>query len=331
MAESPAARGAAIRRFGRGATTAGLALGLLCVLLPLNVVLDPKRFGGGSIGTTLGLTAPLVLGAIASTPPMLSGGGAIDLSVGPFMGLVNALLVQEAIVGWHETSAGVILPLMLALGLGSGLLNGVLAAVLRLQPIVATLGTYLVYSGLTLWIVPTPGGSVPGWIAALAGSYSVVPIVACLAAWAAIARTPFYEQLMAAGGDQRAAYASGVRVPLVRIVAYVVGGLVAAVGGLSLTALLGSTDPSVGPTYTLTAIAAAALGGVSLAGGRGGVVGALVGALDIFLIQNILTHFNASSFVLQVAYGAILVCAVVLNAGVGRLLALRRRARHAVV
>lgn len=331
MAEAPALRAVLLRRLGRGTTTAGLAVALLCVLLPLNVVLDPKRFGGNAIGTTLGLTAPLVLGAIASVPPLLSGGGAIDLSVGPFMGLVNGLLVQEAIVGWHAISPAVILPLTLALGLGSGLLNGVLASVLRLQPIVATLGTYLVYSGLTLWIVPTPGGSVPPWIAALAGSYSLVPILACLAAWAALARTPFYEQLMASGGDQRAAYASGVPVPHVRIGAYVVGGLVAAIGGLSLTALLGSTDPSVGPTYTLTAIAAAALGGVSLAGGRGGVAGALVGALDIFLIQNILTHFNASSFVLQVAYGAILVCAVVLNAGVARLLALRRRARHAAL
>ena len=318
------------RRFGRVAATGGLAVALLAVLLPLNIVLDPKSFAAGSIGTTLGLTAPLIIAAIASTPPILSGGGGIDLSVGPLMGLVNGLVVQEAITSWGLSGPEVIVPLALGMGLASGLLNGVLAAVLRIQPIVATLGTYLVYSGLTLWVVPTPGGSVPGWIADLAGSWSIVPIAACLLAWWALTRLPFYEHLMGVGGDQRAAYASGVRVTHVRIAAYAVGGLFAGVGGIALTALLGSTDPAVGPTYTLTAIASVALGGVSLAGGRGGVVGASIGAIDIFLVQNILTHFNASSFTLQVAYGAILVAAVTLNAAAAKLLIARRTQRNAL-
>jgi ribose transport system permease protein len=301
------------RMFRKQFASAWFALALLIVLLTINVFIDAKRFAPTAIGTTLGLTAPLILAAIASTPPILAGGGGIDLSVGPFMGLVNALIVQELLVQHGLTSPLVIVPFAILCGIGSGLVNGTLTAVLRLQPIVATLGTYLVYGGVTLWLVPTPGGSVPNWIANLSGTTSVVPIAAVLVGWFGLTRLPFYDHLMATGGDDRAAFTSGVSVVWVRMGAYILAGILAAVAGISLTGLLGSVDPNVGPTYTLTAVAAVALGGVSLAGGRGGMLGAVAGAIDIFLVQNILTYLNASSFTLEAAYGAILVVAVVLN------------------
>jgi ribose transport system permease protein len=94
----------------------------------------------------------------------------------------------------------------------------------------------------------------------------------------------------------------------------VMTGVLAGIAGLMLSALIGSADPNIGPTYTLIAIAAVSLGGVSLAGGKGGLVGAAVGAIDIFLLQSLLTAFNVSTYVLQVAYGAILVAAVILTA-----------------
>jgi ribose transport system permease protein len=81
-----------------------------------------------------------------------------------------------------------------------------------------------------------------------------------------------------------------------------------------LTALIGSADPATGPAYTLIAISAVALGGVSLGGGRGGLIAAAIGAIDIFLLQSALIYFNVSSYVLQIAYGLILVAAVMLTA-----------------
>jgi ribose transport system permease protein len=87
----------------------------------------------------------------------------------------------------------------------------------------------------------------------------------------------------------------------------------AGVAGLLLTALIGSADPNVGGSFTLLSISAVALGGVSLAGGRGGVLAAIVGASDIFLLQSALTYFNVSTFVLQIAYGLILVASISLN------------------
>ena len=109
----------------------------------------------------------------------------------------------------------------------------------------------------------------------------------------------------------------------VRLLSYVLGGLFAGIAGLSLTALLGSADPSVGPTFTLVAISGVALGGISLAGGRGGVTAALIGASVIFLLQSALTYFNVSSFVLRTVYGVILVASISLNAFTNRA-ALRR-------
>jgi ribose transport system permease protein len=84
--------------------------------------------------------------------------------------------------------------------------------------------------------------------------------------------------------------------------------------GLVLTALIGSADPNVGPSFTLLAISSVALGGVALGGGRGGLLAALVGAIDIFLLQSALTYFNVSTFVLQIACGLILVASISLNA-----------------
>ena len=80
-----------------------------------------------------------------------------------------------------------------------------------------------------------------------------------------------------------------------------------------MTALIGSADPNVGASFTLLAISAVALGGVSLGGGRGGILAAVIGASDIFLLQSALTYFNVSTFVLQIAYGIILVVSVSLN------------------
>jgi ribose transport system permease protein len=229
------------------------------------------------------------------------------------MGLINVMIVQWLIISQGWSSPLIIIPFAIAAGLLSGALNGFLAAFLRVQPIVATLGTFLIYSGLSLAILPSPAGSVPSWLRALSGSWSFLPVAVAVLAWLAVKRTPYYEMLMSTGSDDRAAFTSGVNVPLVRLLAFVLAGFFASLGALSLTALIGSGDPAIGPTYTLIAVAAAALGGVSLAGGVGGLASAIIGAADIYLLQSMLTYFNVSTFVLQMSYGAVLILAVCLN------------------
>lgn len=298
-------------RPGPGALVVG---GLLVVLLVVNLVLSPARFAPAGILTTIGLAAWLLLAAMASTPAILSGGGGIDISIGPMIGLLNVVMVRYLFMDGID-SPFVVIPLVLLGGTLLGALNGVLVAYLRLQPIVATLGTYLVFFGLTPWVLSRPGGQAPDW---LGSEVAIVGLVFVAIVWAIFHRTPLHGYLMATGGSAKAAYTSGIDVAAVRLFAYAFGGFIAAVAALAMTALLGSGDPSIGAPITMKAIAAVALGGVSLAGGRGGFVGATAGAAVIFLLQLSMTTTNWSTFVVQMVFGIVLVLAVLFNAVVVR-------------
>ena len=293
---------------------AGFAVVLLVILAAVNLLLNPARFHPSAWGTLIGLAAPLIGAAVASAPVILAGRGGIDISVGPLMGFVNAIVIQWLFLTLGVSSPLIIVPAALLIGALVGAANGFLATVVRIQPIVATLGTYLILAGITLTILPAPIGPAPAWLKAMAGPWSAVPLALIFLFWWLVRQTPYYDQLMAVGSDDRAAYTAGVPVTRVRFIAYVMTGMLAACAGLMLTALIGSADPNIGPTYTLIAIAAVALGGVSLAGGRGGLLGAAIGAIDIFLLQSVLTAFNVSTYVLQIAYGVILVVAVIMTA-----------------
>lgn len=295
---------------------AKFALGLFVVLMLVTVVVTPNRFAPDNLGTTLGLVAPLILASAAATPVILAGREGIDISIGPLMGIISVLMVKGLILDFGVGSPFAIVPFAIAVGALGGVVNGFLAIVLRIQPIVATLGTYLVLAGLATWYLPSPMGPVPPWLVSLSEEWSVLPLLAAGGLWLAVKATPLHGHIMTIGGEDRAAYAAGVNVDLVRFLAYVLGGLLAGLAAISLTALLGSADAQVGPNYTLLAIAAAALGGVSLAGGKGGLAGAALGAVDIFLIQNLITYLNVSPFFLQITYGLVLVVAVSLNSQV---------------
>jgi ribose transport system permease protein len=303
----------------RGNRLAGVGIvgTLLVVLVIVNAVLNPARLAPAGIATTIGLAAPLLLAALATTPAILSGGGGIDISIGPMIGFLNVAMVQYLFLNGVESPL-LVIPLVLAAGTLLGALNGLLVAVVRLQPIVATLGTYLVFFGLTPWIMPRPGGLAPDWLLRLGSDLSILPLLFVGLLWAVIFRTPLHGYLMAVGGSAKAAYTSGINVVAIRIFAYALGGLIAAVAALALTALLGSGDPNIGPPITLKAIAAVALGGVSLAGGRGGFLGAAAGALVIFSLQLAMTATALSTFVIQMVFGIVLVLAVLFNAVVVR-------------
>jgi ribose transport system permease protein len=305
--------------------TSLFAPAFLAAVLILNLVTNGDSFSPSNLPETFGLAAPTILAAFTVTPTLLSGNGGIDLSAGPLIGLVSVIVVHNVIGNAGISDPVIVVFAALGVGLFGGAINGVLVAYLRIEPIVATLGTYLVYSGLALALLASPSGSVPGWLGDLGAGASVVTVLAALAVWWLFTRLPVYGQLMAAAGDERAAYTSGINTARITMIAYCLGGLIAGIGGLALAAALGSADPTVGPSYTLTGIAAAAFGGISLAGGRGGIRRALVGAAAIFLLEDFLTYLNVSPFLLDTAYGAVLVIAVALNGGASKLVAHRQR------
>ncbi|MEA2278517.1 MAG: ribose transport system permease protein [Solirubrobacteraceae bacterium] len=289
----------------------------LVVLWIANAASDSAFLTAAEWGTLAAAAIPFVLAAMAQAPAILSGRGGIDLSVGPLMGLVNAI-VMGGLVKHGTTSPVVIILVALGVGLLAGFINGALVAYVRIPPIIATLGTYFVFSSLTFIVMPLSGGIAPHWLSDLRGQWGPVPgvtafFVVVVAIWLLVSSTSYVRNLLATGSDDRAAYTAGVGVTSVRLVAYTLGGVIAAVGGLALTVTLGSGDPGAGPPFTLYAIAGAALGGLSLGGGRGGILGAAAGGFIFFLTQNLLTAVNISVFALQIATGIVVLVAVGLN------------------
>lgn len=287
------------------------------VVMAVVTVTRSSEFIDGGRKLVLVYASPLVLLAMAQTPVVLSGGGGLDLSVGPGAGLVSVVLAAGLIAN-DISVAWIVILAALAVGAAIGALNGTLVAIVRIPPIIATLATYLVFAGIATQVLSSPTGYLPAWMSWFTDVDGVVPnilwvILGVGGAWWLLSRTAYWRNLRMVGSNDRAAYTAGVPVTAVRFTAYVLTGAMVGISGLVLTAVLGGADAKVGPTYTLLAIAAVALGGISLAGGRGGLLGAACGAALLFLIQNYLTLTEASSFVLQAAYGVVLVVAIVIN------------------
>jgi ribose transport system permease protein len=294
------------------------AVVLMLVLIVANLIVRPSFLAPGQIAPTLGTLAPFAIAGMASTPAFLSGRGGIDLSIAPLMGFTNILLVTKlfgTVLGGPEFAV----PILLAIGAAIGAVNGFMIARLRIPPVIATLGTYFVLSGLDLRLVPNPVTAGPNWTNHLAGSIGPVPgalltIGAPLLLWLALRRSPYVDSLLSVGDHDATAFSAGMNVDAVRISAYALGGMVAGIGGIALTGLVRSADAQVFTDYILVALAAVALGGTNLAGGRGGLLLSAIGAASIFLVSNLLTNLHASAYFIQVAYGGVLFIAVLLGA-----------------
>lgn len=296
------------------------------VLFIMNVIEEPGFVDRANWAPTLAVMCPYVFTSLAMALPVLSGNAGLDLSVGPFTGFVT-VIVAAVLVPAGIRSPELLVPVTLAFGFAAGSVNGALVSYVRLPAIIATLGTYLFYTGMATQVLPLPGGTVPAWLAHLDGSYGPVPGVlivfaAVALAWTLFSRTAYLTNLLAVGGNDRTAYTSGINVAMVRLWSFALGGTFAAIAGLMLTGLLQSGDGTVGSSYTISAITAVALGGIGLTGGRGGLFGAATGGVVLFLLENLLTVSHVNVWELNIFNGAILILALTLN---GAFLLLRNR------
>jgi ribose transport system permease protein len=180
------------------------------------------------------------------------------------------------------------------LGLTCGVVNGLCVAYLRFQPIVTTFATGIVFAGFALWVLPEAGRQVPPALyLTYAGSVLGVPTVlwilfVAIGFAAIVARTRFYQALRATGGNMQAAYQTGVPVARVRLGAYTVSGLFAALAAFALVGETASGDPLIGGALTLSSVTAVVLGGTALSGCVGGVAGSILGAFILGLINNVI-------------------------------------------
>jgi ribose transport system permease protein len=314
-AAAPVATGRSARaRLARVAQSYSFGFSAL-LMLSLLVVTLVKENGNFGWEDQLANAAPMTIAALASAPSIIGGG--FDLSISPLIFFTNAVYVVWLVP--HGLGGAISVPLVLGVGLACGLFTGLLIAVLRVQPVVVTLAMYFALQGVDLVLAPNPVSlEHTGWIGHLATSVGPIPggaitIGIPLAIWVALRFVPYRRLLYAVGSNDATAFSAGVNVNAVRIASYGLGGLVAGIGGLALTAVVHSTNASQATEYTLVAIAAVVLGGTSLAGGRGGLVGVVFGAFSIYLLQNLLATFQINPAWLQIVYGGILIVAVVIQ------------------
>ncbi|MEQ8652028.1 MAG: ABC transporter permease [Kiloniellales bacterium] len=293
---------------------------LLAVLLALAVIRGPSLVSLSGLGSAIIVAAPLILATYALMATTIAGRGTTDLAVGPLLAFINVSVVQLNGLGAVTSPIGVFL-VALGIGIAYQLLFALIIIFVRVQPIIVALSGFLALSGINLVIMPRPGGLAPQWMAewGLGNTlFSPVLLIVLLATggWLLFTTTSFYSNLRRMGYDERAAYTSGVRIYLVRIGAHVISGIFVALGAICYTALISSGDPTQGTTMTLTSVTALVLGGVALSGGRGSVTGALLGAVNLFLIGYVLATFDfgaIQSFVTQLFYGLILVLSLLLT------------------
>ena len=304
------------------ATSAYLLVPILLffLLLIVAVLRSPHLITSAGIGSAVIVAAPLVFATFALMAIAIAGRGSVDLSVGPLIGFINVVLIQLS--GADAISSPIaVFATAIGLGLAYQLAMGLIIVFVRVQPIIVSLSGYLALSGINLVIMQRPGGTAPDWMNSWGeGTAILSPVLAIVVlatgAWLLFARTAFFGHLRLMGSDERAAYTAGVHIGLVRIGAHLIAGVYAALAAIAYTALISSGDPTQGTTYTLISVTALVLGGTSLAGGRGGAIGSLLGALNIYLITYVLATFSfgeVQSFVTDLAYGTILVSSLLLT------------------
>ena len=298
--------------------------GLLLLLLVLTRIIRPG-YDAFDLGSLAIAALPIALAACAQAIVVISGG--IDLSIGSTMALTSVTAASLMADSSEEFAIVVVIGVLL-MGLVIGLVNGVLVVYSRVPDIVVTLAMLYVWAGAALLVLRSPGGGVADWLRQLTRggvitdwipSALVLLVVIVAIVWIPLRRSRLGLSLYAIGSDRLAAFRSGVDVDRTRIAAYVIAGLFSAAGGLTLTMTTGIGTPIPGP-YTLLSVAAIVLGGVSLAGGTGGLVGPIVAVFVLRLVRTDLTFLGVDPNFTTVIEGAIMVGVVM----VGAYLTLRR-------
>lgn len=309
------------RHLRRNGWTIGLLAFLGLLLLFTKMILP--TFGATGI-TNLALAAlPFALVTAGQAIAVLSGG--IDLSVASMMALAG-VTAARLMDGSSDEFAVLVVLLVMGMGLLMGAINGALVVVTRVPDIVVTLAMLFVWAGTALIVLPNPGGEVASWLRGLISGTVVIEwlpkalvfmLVVTALIWIPLRRSTLGLSIYAVGSDRLAAWRSGVAVGRTKVVAYAMTGLFSALAGLVVVMSTGQGDALPGG-YLLASVAAVVLGGVSLAGGRGGLAGPIVAVIILRLVRADLTFMSVDANFATVIEGAMLVGVVMLGAIVAR-------------
>ncbi|MGO8799952.1 MAG: ABC transporter permease [Roseiarcus sp.] len=291
---------------------------LLVIFFAATVAIHPNfdSFDAQSVAMA---ALPLAFAAAAQSIVVISGG--IDLSIGSMIAVCNVLAASTMENASFERSLA-LAALVFVTGGVVGAINGLSIVLSRVPDVIVTLTTGFIWGGVALLILEKPGGGAPDAFQALGTgaflspwiSNSLLLLVASIVViWAPVRRSRLRLLIYAVGSDRIAAFRSGVDVGLARVSAYVLSGLFSALGGLGLTMTTGIGSPRAGVLYTLSGLAAVVIGGVSLLGGRGGVVGPVIAAFVLTFIPADLIFLNIDPNFGQVIQGTLIVLVVMVG------------------
>jgi ribose transport system ATP-binding protein len=312
-------------RFLRGDGVATPVLAAVIIALALFTQAQNSDFlNSFNIENLLLLSTALILVAIGQLVVLLTAG--VDLSVGPMMGLALVILTGFATDG--KGTGGFIIGLVLAIaaGIGIGMINGGLVQFAKINPVIATLATYIGVQGIALLINPIPTGLFAASATeTLSKTVAGIPIMFLVCVALAIAaeftlrRGRLGLALRAVGSNEAAAHRMGVNVGLTRISAYCLAGTFAALAAMMLAVQIGTGDATAGQSYTLQSISAVVLGGASIYGGRGSFLGAILGALLLTEMINAITFLELGEAWQYWFPGAVILIAAAIFARVSRI------------
>ncbi|WP_433517569.1 ABC transporter permease [Nonomuraea sp. CA-143628] len=288
----------------------------LIVLVIVFQALNPTFLSAGNIASMLVAAAILIILSVGQTFVIATAG--IDLSIASAMTLGAVAFGQAYSMGWGLTLS--CLAAIVASGL-VGVVNGVIIARGKITDFIVTLGTLSAASGLALILsegkpvtiidaallrLSTGGIGIFGWSFIIAAVVAVVGHVLLF-------RTRFGTHVLATGGAAESATAMGISTQRVKIAVYTISGVLAGLGAILLVARIGAAEPAANTSFLLNSVAAVVLGGVSLFGGRGSIIGPVIGALLLVALVNGLTLLGVSQFYQPLAVGIVVVLAALLT------------------
>lgn len=296
----------------------------LIIIITTFSIIKPTYLSISNLSTIITQSVTYGLMGIGMTCVIITGG--IDLSLGSSLALTAAIAAQLA-------KAGVPIPLwiimVLMMGFCFGAINGFLVGVLKLQPFVATMGTMSIYRGIAYVItggfpvlnVPRSYRNVLNFKLTPYMTFAVIIfLVFAVIITVVLKKTRLGAHTYAIGGNEEAARLSGVRVAKTKILMYGIGMLGTTLAGLVMVARLGTGDPSTGQGYEMDAIAAAAIGGTSMAGGRGNVFGTVIGAILFSALKVGLVVMGVDTFYQYIVTGAVVILAAYIEFVQGRMM-----------
>ena len=300
------------RRLAEPGTLVWLILGLLVVFC---LIASPLFLGVENLRNVF-MIQPIGLGLASLGQAVVVISGGIDLSAGSVISLASSLAagLYKAAPATHPV---LVVLLLVLVGAAAGSVNGLLVVALRIPPFMATFATMSLFQGAVLFYAPRTIGGIPAAYRFIAdGAVAGIPVGIILfagvlaACWYLMRRNRLGRHIYAVGADPFVAGISGIPVRRVRFLAYLVCGMLVGIAAAFMTARFGGGGPKVGTGYELDSITAVVIGGVSLAGGSGGVFGAFAGVLIIGVFYNIMNLLSVNAYLQTVLKGAVLIVAV---------------------